>query len=265
MRIHSLVLSALIAIANQGLVKPALATPYWQDSPLNLVDSVIQQQHKLQTAQIPKTRFKVRIENISRTDEFDASNGMKWTLDFSPGVWLVSDGSNPLFTVGKTDRDQGLEAIAEDGNPTQLADSLKHQTGVQSSGIFNTPVGATQPKGIRPGQSFEFTVTAAPGQKLSLATMFGQSNDWFYAPGGNGIALFDANGQPIRGDVTSQINLWDDGTEADEEPGVGLNQGPRQKMANSGPVDPNGQVRLVTGSGLYTKASQVMRVTITPE
>jgi len=43
--------------------------------------------------------------------------------------------------------------------------------------------------------------------------MMGQSNDWFYGPGESGIELFK-DGQPINGDITSQIILWDVGTES---------------------------------------------------
>ena len=35
------------------------------------------------------------------------------------------------------------------------------------------------------------------------------------------IALFDASGRPISGDVSSALGLWDAGTEVNEEPGVG--------------------------------------------
>jgi len=44
-----------------------------------------------------------------------------------------------------------------------------------------------------PGGSYQFNFTANPGEKLSLATMFVQSNDLFYAPNGMGINLFDAS------------------------------------------------------------------------
>jgi hypothetical protein len=206
------------------------------------------------------TKFKVRIENISSKDEFTASNGNHWTLDYSPGFWELTDGNNPVFTEGQKDRGQGLEAIAEDGNPMMLAKSLSNYTG----GVFNTPVGAAKAAGIRPGQAFEFTVKAMPGQKLALVTMFGQSNDWFYAPSGAGIALFDASGRPIAGDVSNQIMLWNAGTEVDEEPGVGPTQGPRQKMPNTG-VDENGIVQMIQNGTVYSNASQVMRVTVTPE
>lgn len=209
------------------------------------------------------TRFKVRIENVSAKEQFTASNGTAWTLDFSPGVWLVSRESAPLFTPGQKDRGQGIEAIAEDGDPTNLAKLLQSQKSVQSSGVFNTAVGAMRAGGIRPGQTFEFTIAAIPGEKLSFVTMFGQSNDWFYAPQ-SGIALFDASGKPVGGDVTSQIILWNAGTEVDEEPGIGATQGPRQKAPNTG-VNENGIVQQVQYTAAYAQISQVMRVTITPE
>jgi hypothetical protein len=94
--------------------------------------------------------------------------------------------------------------------------------------------------------------------------MFGQSNDWFYAPNESGITLFDGNGKPISGDVTSQIMLWNAGTEVDEEPGIGTNQGPRQKAPNTG-VDENGVVQVVNDQAAYSHTDKVMRVTITPQ
>ena len=35
------------------------------------------------------TQFTVRIENITKPDAFTASNGVKWSLGFSPGVAVV--------------------------------------------------------------------------------------------------------------------------------------------------------------------------------
>ena len=104
-----------------------------------------------------------------------------------------------------------------------------------------------------------------PGDLLSLTTMMGQSNDWFYAPAESGIALFK-NDKPISGDITAQIILWDAGTEVNQEPGIGPDQGPRQKAPNTGEAE-NGVVRnakdVKYGSD-YTKVSSVMRVTIKP-
>ena len=55
------------------------------------------------------TKFTVRIENISKPDAFTAPNGVKWSLDFSPGVVVVHTDNRPIFTAAKKDRGQGLE------------------------------------------------------------------------------------------------------------------------------------------------------------
>lgn len=118
------------------------------------------------------------------------------------------------------------------------------------------------PGPITPGTAYEFTISAAPGDRLSITIMMGQSNDWFYAPGESGIELF-RNEQPIRGDITAQIVMWDAGTEVDQEPGIGSQQGPRQKGPNTGDRE-NGVVRKVQDGKSYSNAASVMRVTITP-
>jgi hypothetical protein len=130
-------------------------------------------------------------------------------------------------------------------------------------GVFNTPVGATAPGPIGPGAAYEFSVIAEPGMKLSLAMMFGQSNDWFYAFDANGIHLFNGN-KPISGDITSKLVLYDAGSEKDEEIGIGQNQGPRQKAPDTG-EDENGVVHKAKTSVYFRKTAELFRVTITPE
>jgi hypothetical protein len=94
-----------------------------------------------------------------------------------------------------------------------------------------------------------------------LAFMFGQSNDLFYAPKDEGIALFDGS-RPITKDITSQLVLWDAGTEQNQEPGLGPDQAPRQKQPNTGQAE-KGVVRLVKDSFTYPATGDVVRVTIT--
>jgi hypothetical protein len=207
-------------------------------------------------------KFTVRIENITKADAFTASNGVKWSLAFSPGTTIVHTGNAPIFTSGKKDRGQGLEAQSEDGNPSMLAKSLKGQKGIKSVTVFNTPVGASAPGPITPGSAYEFTVSAAPGDRLSITMMMGQSNDWFYAPGESGIELFK-NGQAISGDIAPQLVMWDAGTEVDQEPGIGSEQGPRQKASNTGKAQ-KGMVKQLDDGKAYSKPTSVMRVTITP-
>ncbi|MGI9038321.1 MAG: spondin domain-containing protein, partial [Gemmatimonadota bacterium] len=149
------------------------------------------------------------------------------TIPLSPGVWAVHTGADPLYTLNSPDFGAGLEAIAEDGDPSALAASLGADGDIESSGAFTTPVGASAPGAAAPGQAFEFTISAEEGDKLSLATMFVQSNDLFFAPSGAGIDLFSA-GTPVSGNVTSQVFLYDAGTEVNEEPGIGPNQVQRQ-------------------------------------
>ncbi len=211
------------------------------------------------------TKFTVRIENITKPDAFTASNGVKWSLGFSPGVAVVHTGKGPIFAAGKKDRGKGLEAQSEEGDPGMLATSLEGSKGIKSVALFNTPVGASAPGPITPGAAYEFTISGMPGDRLSLTTMMGQSNDWFYAPAESGIPLFK-NGKPISGDITAQIILWDAGTEVNQELGIGPDQGPRQKAANTGETE-NGVVRNakdVKYGSSYTKVSGVMRVTIKP-
>ena len=208
------------------------------------------------------TKFTVRVENITKPDAFTASNGVKWSLAFSPGTAIVHTEKAPVFTAGKKDRGQGLEAQAEDGDPSMLAKSLNGKKGIKSATVYNTPIGASGPGPITPGASYETSVSAMPGERLSLTLMMGQSNDWFYAPDEAGIELFK-NGKAISGDITSQIMMWDAGTEVNEEPGTGPNQGPRQKGPNTGKAE-NGIVHKIQDGKAYSDAPSVMRITIMP-
>ena len=208
------------------------------------------------------TKFTVRVENITKPDAFTASTGVKWSLAFSPGTAVVHTDKAPIFTAGKKDRGQGLEAQAEDGDPSMLAKSLQGGMGIKSVAVFNTPVGASAPGPITPGAAYEVAISAMPGDRLSLTLMMGQSNDWFYAPAESGIELFK-NGKAISGDITSQMILWNAGTEVDQEAGIGPDQGPRQKGPNTGKAE-NGVVQKVQDGKAYSHATSVMRVTVKP-
>ena len=208
------------------------------------------------------TKFTIRIENITKPDAFTASNGVKWSLAFSPGTAIVHTENAPIFTSGKKDRGKGLETQSEDGDPSMLAKSLQGAEGIKSVTVFNTPVGAGAPGPITPGAAYELTISAMPGDRLSMTIMMGQSNDWFYAPAESGIELFK-DGRAINGDLASQLFMWDAGTEVDQEPGIGTDQGPRQKAPNTGKSE-NGVVHKVRDGKMYSQASSVMRITITP-
>jgi hypothetical protein len=139
------------------------------------------------------------------------------------------------------------------------------------SGAFAVPVGAADAGPLAPGQAFEWSFTAGPKHRLSFATMFGQSNDWFFAPEAAGVALYE-DGTPIAGDITDRVFLWDAGTEVDEEPAIGPHTGPRQMASTDGPgaADPDTDVRRVAGDVTLTSGdvfavpavSEMIRVTV---
>lgn len=217
------------------------------------------------TRKVGPTKFTVRIENVSNPEGMMASNGVRFPFALSPGAFVLGNKNTALFTEGKPSRANGLEMQAEDGDPSGLVKSLEamhHSSNLH--GVFNTPVKAMAAGPIRPGDGYEFTFTAMPGTRLFLTQMFGQSNDWFYAPDANGIALFDTRGNPLNGDVTDKMILWNAGTEVDEEIGIGPNQGPRQKGPNTGENE-RGVVRRVRDDRFTGKNFEFFRITITPE
>ncbi len=206
------------------------------------------------TLRSKKQTFKVSIEAIDEGS---------FSTPFAPGVWIVQKkNSAPLFEAGSPDFGDGLEALAEDGSPGMLYDELMNHPKVREHAIFNTPAGASSPAPIFPGDAYEFSFTAKPNDYLNFATMFIQSNDLFIGPDEEGIALFDDQGDPISGDVTAYLSIWDAGTEVNEEPGVGPNQAPRQSGPDTG-ADENGVVRVVDDGYDYPAVEDIIRVTIT--
>jgi hypothetical protein len=183
---------------------------------------------------------------------------------------VVHSAPNVLFQEGQPDFVMGLENLAEDGNAEVLESNLPINASISSKGMFNTPSGASGPGPLLPGGIYEFSFRASPGDRLSFATMFVQSNDLFFAPPDDGIDLFGAgsnnitavNAIAISGGITNQIMLWDAGTEINEKPGIGPNQAPRQPAPNTGP-DENGVVRLVDDGYSYPPVNQLIQVTIT--
>ena len=209
------------------------------------------------------TRFQVTVENVSTEKTLQLPNGETAPAPTSPVLFVVHQAKAPVFAGGKKDRGMGLESLAEDGDPSALATALADQKGIRTAGAVAIPVGDDAAGPALPGKKFELEFSAAPGDRLTLVMMFGQSNDWFYAPEEAGIALWDAKGQPISGEITGAFELWNAGTEVDEAPGAGANQGPRQKGPNTGPAE-DGKVQLVEGYDAL-QAKNVIRVTIRPD
>jgi len=202
-----------------------------------------------------QTTFVIRIENTSPEGGLTV---------LAPGAYELNDRPLSFFDAGEADRGLGLEALAEDGDPSVLAGAIGEMMGGDEMAgfmvsVFNTPVGADSAGPAGPGAAYEFSVDAYPGQYLTLATMFVQSNDWFFAPGEEGLELFNAEGLPISGDITDQFFLWNAGTEVDQTPGEGADQAPRQSGPNIGEIE-NGLVSLVEDFTNF----QIL-ITITPQ
>lgn len=129
----------------------------------------------------------------------------------SPALVVIYRGDkNPVYELGKMDTGMGLKEISQFGNVSKLQNSLKSFPGVK--GIYvagNAPV----PPGNKAMTSFK----ADPGDKIAYVTMFGFSNDWFYANEAN----IDAT---VKGDLSSKTALFDSGTGVDQYPGAGNNQ-----------------------------------------
>ena len=206
--------------------------------------------------------FKVRIENVSAADGISGVNGQKYPFALSPGLFYVNHKRTYFFDEGKR-ADAALEAQAEDGSPELFSKKLLTKVGSVYMGVFNMPAGSNTPGPILPGGVYEFTFTAAEGMRLNLITMYGQSNDLFFAPK-TALDLFDTNGEPLTGDITNKLLLWDAGTEKNQAPGFGDEQAPRQKMANTGTRE-NGVVSLVKDGFEYPNVTDVLKVTITAQ
>lgn len=227
--------------------------------------------NELETDEKKSTKFMVRIENVSQpnTLEVERANGI---VPLSPGVYAVYPGSaylgnNPIFLLGAP-ADEGTERIAEDGFPMMKADMLKDFPFVKS-GVFASPGGPGNNPALFPGEHATFTITAKPGDRLQIQTMFVQSNDWFYGFANKGLSLFNGN-NPISGDVTEYLMLFDAGTEEDTPPGTGPFQKPVQDpMATDvGPADSYvliAPARERHPQYMIPANHQVIKVTVTPK
>jgi hypothetical protein len=191
-------------------------------------------------------------------DELRSLTG--WATPISPGVFAVHREAEPLYALGLADRGEGLEMLAESGNNTTL--SAGTRAAVSSVGAFDMPIGAAAKAPAKPGDAYEVSIAGMPGDRVSFASMFGMSDDWFFATGPDGIALFDDDGAPISGEVTEQVGIYDAGTELDEEPAIGMDTGPQQAAPDQGPADP---IHLVREADYAVPASAHLRVTLTPQ
>ena len=227
--------------------------PEDDDNTVRLVDDMDADQLVAVTVTPRQARhFQVSITNVSAD------------RPIAPGVVVPHCACDPLFTEDRPDRGQGLESLAEDGNPSGLAEVLALQAlPVQ---VLNTPVGADAPGPLLPGQTYQTTVFLEPSEpNLSLAFMYVLSNDLFLGSPAGGIMLWDEMGNPVSGDVTSSVYLWDAGTEHNQPPGEGDSQPLMQGAPDTGDADVDNTVRLVNDGYDYPVVADLIRVVVTPQ
>lgn len=122
----------------------------------------------------------------------------------------------------------------KDNHPNPEKNTITIENVLQSqplveSGTFK---GTGDPGLIMPGQSVDIRFSAAKGEAVSFATMYGWSNDLFFAPENPGIMVYDSDGNPIEGDVSPQVKLWDNGTRVNQHPGASVTHPGEPASAN---------------------------------
>jgi hypothetical protein len=75
------------------------------------------------------------------------------------------------------------------------------------SGMLAMPLGETMDD-MHPGMSYGFNFDATPGMSISFAASIVGSDGMFFGPDGSGIALWNADGTHVTGDVTDQVMHW---------------------------------------------------------
>lgn len=207
------------------------------------------------------TIFEVVVENIAADDALIASDGTPVVIAFSPAVWAVHTAATPMYVLGQPAPGNGLQQMAEDGDSVTLIESLTFTDGVALVGFAAT---TEEGRGVLgPGETLRFQVAAEKGTRYSILLTFLQGNDLFVGFNDSGIPLFDAAGTPLSGDITSEVFLFDAGTEVNQEPGLGPDQVIRQAEPGTGERE-NGVVRLVDDGFTYPAVSAMLRITINP-
>lgn len=158
-------------------------------------------------------------------------------------VVVYTGDTNPIYQLGQKDAQLGLAALAQKGDPSPLRASLEKVPQVRKIYTINQTV--------LPGGSMDCNYEASANEKVAFATMFGYSNDWFFANGPELNAL-------TKGDVTSKVVLLDDGTAVNQYPGAGNAQ-----MIFGGTVMPEDQPITAVGNTFPVPAvNELIKVTI---
>jgi hypothetical protein len=139
----------------------------------------------------------------------------------SPVLVVIYNGiDNPIYKTGENDRGEGLKDLAQKGNADILAASLRNKPGVKAVYVLAEPTSRVLLPviGTAPGGKVSQAINFATGDRLAIATMYGFSNDWYFASTGNGVD------PTAKGDISNTIALYDNGTAINQFPGAGITQ-----------------------------------------
>ena len=149
-------------------------------------------------------------DNIPLSKKIAENTGI--ITGISPAVVVVYTGDvNPIFELNKKDAGMGLKNLAQMGDGSVLKAALEKMDNVKNVYIAGSAA-------MGPGESAEVQLETVEGDNIAYASMFGYSNDWFYA---NEAAL----PATFKGDATAKTALFDDGTAVSQYPGAGNKQG----------------------------------------
>jgi len=212
---------------------------------------------------VTPTTFTVTVENVSIAGTVDTERAMG-IVPLSPPVFALFTGDDPMFSEGNK-ANEGTERIAEDGTFDPMVTMLSGDTDVISSMAVPSPGGPDNGGALFSEESSSFTFTAdSADDRLQFMNMMVQSNDWFYSFEDGGIELFDNDGNPISGDISTQVRLYDAGTEVDTAPGTGPDQKPAQAADDQG-IEEDEDIALATNRHpdfTIPSNGSVIRVTI---
>ena len=166
-------------------------------------------------------------------------------------IWLAMAAMPLLIIACRKDDDMPSTSPA-----TITVENVLDSKPLVESGTFKKD--GTSPL-VMPGESTTIKFSAAKGQAVSFATMYGWSNDLFFAPANPGIKLYQDNGTPIEGDVSSQIKLWDNGTRINQAPGANVMHPGTAETAAKAIAEVNGTD---AQGNTYATASTLMKASL---
>ncbi len=123
----------------------------------------------------------------------------------------------PLLAASE-DKEEATPVLSSQQSTITVENVLNSKPLVQSGTFQDNGTPAL----ILPGQSTTIQFSAAKGEALTFATMYGWSTDLFFAPANPGILVYDAAGNPMEGDVSAQVKLWDNRTRVNQAPGANV-------------------------------------------